>query len=232
MKTIKIPTSKLIKFIPSDPDGELIPGRVIRCGMPYLTRLNDYTFVLDYVAYATKAHRRAQCKLDEDLEVVSGSNSLEVSRLPRFDPSRLIDDGVHFRFESHRTTPIWRDGECRLPNPFDAIGPHKLSDFVPCGKVQIATLLAAQAVRLAIVATDSNQISEPIVPNIPFILPCGALLPDAISEPCRHAEGWLIPWSSITEGVNIEWITDREMSGLIERSGIVNPPVIPAPPAS
>lgn len=209
MITIQIPLSKLIKFIPSEPDGGVIPGKVVRSVTPFLKKSNPYTLELKYSVASAKSSNRAVCVLDEELDIVKGSN-----RIIKWDdcdfrnPSRLHEDGVTYVFEGNE--PHWEGERLFVPSPFVALGNHDMSHFVPFGRVQIACLAAGFNIRMAVIGSDVNRISSTVIElkEMPTFGP-----------PCQHGDEWLIPWETKSQGINITRIPNTEMDAVVSSAG-------------
>lgn len=214
VRTIQIPTSKLIKYIPSEPDGGVIPGKVLFCERPFIVRQDSYSFTLHYVPRSVdnQVTSYAACRLDEELELVEGSNVYEVLYPP--EKAALINDGVSFYFESGRDVALWgrynKSKVLMLPDPFDALGTHQLSSFVRAGLSHIACCSTMHNIRLAIIKKGANLISPTVIESTE---------PVTFGPPCQHNVGWLIPWASQSKGINIEWLDDAEMDQFIENAG-------------
>lgn len=216
MKTIHVSTKQLIKFISSENDGEPIPGAVISADTPRLFRTNDFEFKLQYIARSKAAFLGCFCSLDEELDVVTGSNrhclGWENRQSDPIAPT-LVEDGVTFRFESGRRQAQWIRERLILPDPFDSAKiPHTLSCFKSYRAYQMATLEFDNAIHLAIVSQHKpNSYTSSI-----FTSQDG---PVSVGEPCKHNEGVLIPYSTTSEqGIKILWLTDNEIDELIDKS--------------
>lgn len=212
MRTVPIPLSRLIKFIPSEPDGGMIPGKVLWCESPSIRRADSYSFELNYIAVSQKERHGSFCYLDEDLDVVPGSNRFRTV-CSSDGRSRLIEDGIIYAFGTHGDINHkieWDGHTLNVPNPFNALGRHKMTDFVQRGLVQIACCAPAWSIRLAVVKPDKHLISETVVE---------LKEPVTFGPPCQHNVGWMIPWQTKSQGVNIAWLDDKEMDGFIDGAG-------------
>lgn len=207
MRTIPIPTSKLIKFIPSDADGGVIPGAVVECYAPEIKRISSFEFELTYLACSASENRYCTCRLDEEADIVSESNRFEPNYYERHR-SRLIENGVTFEL-GYTDKAYWNVDVCRIPDPFDALGTHQLSNFVRCGTIQIACFSPGFRIRLAIVG-NQNLISSSVIESDE---------PLTFGPPCQHNVGWLIPWASKSKGINVAWLEDKEMDEFIRGAG-------------
>ena len=211
MKTIEIRPETLVKFIPSAADGDRIPGAVVRVEDPVLERLSEFEFCLSYLAHSKLTACYAECRLDEELEVVRNSNRL-VERRHRSNNSGLIEiDGNRFRFDSSNRVAVWENFVCSIPNPFDDLGAHALSEFVRWNRVHLASIVnGSSSIALAIVSDKSNSYSRDVVNHYGASLIAGA--------PCLHNEGLLLPWSSAGAdgGIKIEWLDTNDVSALVD----------------
>lgn len=209
MRTINIPLSKLIKFIPSEPDGGVIPGAVVSADVVSLWKENEYTFRLAYRAFSKLDEECCRCSLDEELEHVPNSNEM----IPLYDMLEealpiLNDDGVRFRLQSGSAIAKWNvRNECEIPDPFDAFGPHQLSNFTRCGVGHIASIVFGRTIQLAVVKKDANLFTQSVAfpGNIPI----------KVATPVQSQLGWLLPWSSKVGGINITVLSEQEMESAI-----------------
>jgi hypothetical protein len=211
MKTIEIRPETLIKFIPSPADGDRIPGAVLRVEDPILERVNEFEFCLSYLAHSKLSASYAECRLDEELEVVRNSNRL-LERRPQSKISGLIQiDGTAFRFDSSNRAAVWTDCVCAIPNPFNAIGPHAISAFVRWNRNHVASLVRSSgALALAVVADNYHAHTANIGVD--------RCTNRVAGTPCLHNEGLLLPWSSADGGTRIEWLDTADVSRLVDGS--------------
>lgn len=225
MKTIAIPTHKLIKFIPSGADGGVIPGRVLGASDPALTRVNDFEFRLDYTAMAAKTVYPATCRLDEELEVVQGSNRLvkfsshldiyhsSSSTRPKCIFPSLEDDGLTLWLDPKISASEWRGHACAIPDPFNQVGDHTLSSFINYGRHQLATLFRRNLLHMAIIS-DQNKLSLPLAPHLKY--------DPSTAIPCHH-NGLLFP-VVMSSAISILWLSESEVTKAIEESIPVESP--------
>lgn len=213
MKTINIPSNKLIKLIPSRSDGSIIPGIVVRYDTPSVIKNNHSDFVLHYTAYSKLSEAKACCLLDEDLELFSGSNSLithyslcETDEIP---PRGVYScDGVVFALRTESKIPTWVGSVCYIPDPFDALGSHQLSNFTEFGLNHVASCSIGYTGNLAVISSTKNTVVKLQLPTTPA--------EDVyMGDPFRFFGGWGIPWSQKSLGLKIASFEESEFSQLI-----------------
>lgn len=216
MNTISVPSSKLIKYIPSPADGGVIPGSVKNYTRPSLTRISPFAIRLTYVAASIKATAVSTCDLDEELEVVTGSNKLNWSICEggefSYDPAFVDDDGVRWELRSGIREQVWEDKTCVVADMFDSFGPHTIRKFTPFLDCQISPIVFFDSVKIAIIKKNNTYTLYG-----PIDIISGSKQQVTCGEFFNQGTNWIIPWSTPSSNLNLLLISERELSEIVRQ---------------
>lgn len=215
MNTISVPSSKLIKYIPSPADGGVIPGLVKSYASPSLTRISPFAIRLTYVAESSKSRAVSTCDLDEELEVVTGSNMLQWligEREFSYEPAFVDDDGICWELRSGIHEQSWEGYTCVVADMFDSFGPHTLRKFTKLLDCQISPIVFFDSVKIAIIKKNNTYTLHG-----PIDIISGSKQQVTCGEFFNQGTNWIIPWSTPSSNLNLLLISERELSEIVRQ---------------